>query len=314
KKAFFKLFLICLVILNIFLVSADNLSLDLKTTADYKQDYFILQKNITKELIFNSKFNLDNCYNCKVVYSYNVFFDNSLNYNNLQDLEIQLSKSEILFNNYFNSNLVVFIRPKSELSSLITLEINAKVFDNSNNLIANSSKYIKLIFEKTMQNSNTSFENYNQFYSGYSFDKPIAIIMDMYDKDKIKLNIYSTQYFTYDINCYTQKKDENYILYDINYNTGKADNFEIIISLDVNKDVNAFESNLYCYAFNKDNRYEFKAIKIKYLNKEVDPDAENNILSQMYLKTNTDIKSTKFIIIIIVAIVGIIVLWALFNS
>lgn len=234
-----------------------NLVIDQLTPVDRSDNYFYLSKNSIKEINFNVFFksNTDDLSEKKIIYSSEIL---SNNFNN--NVRFDLSKSEEYFFKDLDSYLQLKVVTKESVESSYILKIEAKVYDNFNNLITTQRNYLYFVYDDLVGDN-----IYNSF-NGFNYSRSVALITNKNDFDVIRIKTNTTKNTGYDISC---KANNSLISTDIIY-IQKTNEFDLNISIKDGLDsfLVADKYLISCYAFNAYENIKLKDIILVYENKE----------------------------------------------
>ena len=220
--------------------------------ADQLENQFDLFKNDLKEINFKVSFDSKNTFEKKVIYSYEVLSNNF----NENKVSLDLSKKEEYFLKNLNSNLQLKVLTKEFSESSFVLKIEAKVYDNYNNLIDYTRTYL------SFQANNKDLEN-TDLFSGFNYSRSLALIEHKNDFDVIKI---TTKNKGYDLYC---KSDNPALETNINY-PQKEGEFDLNISVDKSYSFLENRSIVSCYAFTATEKIKLKDIVVIYENREIE--------------------------------------------
>lgn len=222
------------------------------TISDQSENQFYVFKNDLKEINFNVSFESENISEKKVIYNYEVLSNNF----NKNQVSLDLSKSEEYFFTNLNSNLQLRVITKDFVDSSFVLKIEAKVYDNYNNLIDNTRTYL------SFKANNKDIES-RDYFNGFNYSRSVALITNKNDFDIIKI---TTKNKGYDIYCNSENPSLKTI---INY-IQKDKEFDLNISVDKNHSFLENRSIVSCYAFNATEKIKLKDIIVVYENRAVE--------------------------------------------
>lgn len=220
--------------------------------ADELENQFDLFKNNLKEINFKVSFDSKNSFEKKVIYSYEVLSNNF----NKDKVSLDLSKKEEYFFKNLNSNLQLKVLTKEFSESSFVLKIEAKVYDNYNNLIDYTRTYL------SFQANNKDLKN-TDYFNGFNYSRSLALIEHKNDFDVIKI---TTKNKGYDLYC---KSDNPALETNINY-PQKEGEFDLNISVDKNYSFLENRSIVSCYAFTATDKIKLKDIVVIYENREIE--------------------------------------------
>ncbi|MDD5316786.1 MAG: hypothetical protein PHX33_07205 [Candidatus Cloacimonetes bacterium] len=220
--------------------------------ADQLENQFDLFKNDLKEINFKVSFDSKNTFEKKVIYSYEVLSNNF----NENKVSLDLSKKEEYFFKNLNSNLQLKVLTKEFSESSFVLKIEAKVYDNYNNLIDYTRTYL------SFQANNKDLKN-TDYFNGFNYSRSLALIEHKNDFDVIKI---TTKNKGYDLYC---KSDNPALETNINY-PQKEGEFDLNISVDKNYSFLENRSVVSCYAFTATDKIKLKDIVVIYENREIE--------------------------------------------
>lgn len=220
--------------------------------ADQLENQFDLFKNDLKEINFKVSFDSKNTFEKKVIYSYEVLSNNF----NKNKVSLDLSKKEEYFFKNLNSNLQLKVLTKEFSESSFVLKIEAKVYDNYNNLIDYTRTYL------SFQANNKDIKN-TDYFNGFNYSRSLALIEHKNDFDVIKI---TTKNKGYDLYC---KSDNPALETNINY-PQKEGEFDLNISVDKNYSFLENKSVVSCYAFTATEKIKLKDIVVIYENREIE--------------------------------------------
>lgn len=220
--------------------------------ADQLENQFDLFKNDLKEINFKVSFDSKNTFEKKVIYSYEVLSNNF----NKDKVSLDLSKKEEYFFKNLNSNLQLKVLTKEFSESSFVLKIEAKVYDNYNNLIDYTRTYL------SFQANNKDIKN-TDYFNGFNYSRSLALIEHKNDFDVIKI---TTKNKGYDLYC---KSDNPALETNINY-PQKEGEFDLNISVDKNYSFLENRSIVSCYAFTATDKIKLKDIVVIYENREIE--------------------------------------------
>lgn len=220
--------------------------------ADQLENQFDLFKNDLKEINFKVSFDSKNTFEKKVIYSYEVLSNNF----NKNKVSLDLSKKEEYFFKNLNSNLQLKVLTKEFSESSFVLKIEAKVYDNYNNLIDYTRTYL------SFQANNKDIKN-TDYFNGFNYSRSLALIEHKNDFDVIKI---TTKNKGYDLYC---KSDNPALETNINY-PQKEGEFDLNISVDKNYSFLENKSVVSCYAFTATDKIKLKDIVVIYENREIE--------------------------------------------
>jgi hypothetical protein len=257
------------------------------TKSDQLENQFDLFKNDLKEINFKVSFDSKNSFEKKVIYSYDVLSNNF----NKNKVSLDLSKKEEYFFKNLNSNLQLKVLTKEFSESSFLLKIEAKVYDNYNNLIDYTRIYL------SFQANNKDLEN-TDLFSGFNYSRSLALIENKNDFDIIKI---TTKNKGYDLYC---KSDNPALETNINY-PQKEGEFDLNISVDKNYSFLENRSIVSCYAFTATEKIKLKDIIVIYENREIEYLEEEKInkidlttLLSFTKNTNKNILTLVFIFVL----------------
>ena len=238
-----------------------NLVIDQLTSVDRSDNYFYLSKNSIKEINFNVFFNsnTDDLSEKKIIYSSEILSNNF----NSNQVKFDLSKSEEYFFKNLNSNLQLTIITKDIIDSSFILKIEAKVYDNYNNLITTQRKYLYFI----SNNLDGDIADSQYGFNGFNYSRSVALIKNKNDFDVIRIKTNSFQNTGYDISC---KANNSLISTEIIY-IQKTNEFDLNISIKDGLDsfLVADKYLISCHAFNAYENIKLKDIILVYENKDI---------------------------------------------
>jgi len=238
-----------------------NLVIDQLTPVDRSDNYFYLSKNSIKEINFNVFFksNTDDLSEKKIIYSSEILSNNF----NSNQVKFDLSKSEEYFFKNLNSNLQLTIITKDIIDSSFILKIEAKVYDNYNNLITTQRKYLYFI----SNNLDGDIADSQYGFNGFNYSRSVALIKNKNDFDVIRIKTNSFQNTGYDISC---KANNSLISTEIIY-IQKTNEFDLNISIKDGLDsfLLADKYLISCHAFNAYENIKLKDIILVYENKDI---------------------------------------------
>ncbi len=238
-----------------------NLVIDQLTSVDRSDNYFYLSKNSIKEINFNVFFNsnTDDLSEKKIIYSSEILSNNF----NSNQVKFDLSKSEEYFFKNLNSNLQLTIITKDIIDSSFILKIEAKVYDNYNNLITTQRKYLYFI----SNNLDGDIADSQYGFNGFNYSRSVALIKNKNDFDVIRIKTNSFQNTGYDISC---KANNSLISTEIIY-IQKTNEFDLNISIKDGLDsfLLADKYLISCHAFNAYENIKLKDIILVYENKDI---------------------------------------------
>jgi len=238
-----------------------NLVIDQLTSVDRSDNYFYLSKNSIKEINFNVFFNsnTDDLSEKKIIYSSEILSNNF----NSNQVKFDLSKSEEYFFKNLNSNLQLTIITKDIIDSSFILKIEAKVYDNYNNLITTQRKYLYFI----SNNLDGDIADSQYGFNGFNYSRSVALIKNKNDFDVIRIKTNSFQNTGYDISC---KANNSLINTEIIY-IQKTNEFDLNISIKDGLDsfLVADKYLISCHAFNAYENIKLKDIILVYENKDI---------------------------------------------
>ena len=220
--------------------------------ADQLENQFDLFKNDLKEINFKVSFDSKNTFEKKVIYSYEVLSNNF----NENKVSLDLSKKEEYFFTNLNSNLQLKVLTKEFSESSFVLKIEAKVYDNYNNLIDYTRTYL------SFQANNKDIKN-TDYFNGFNYSRSLALIEHKNDFDVIKI---TTKNKGYDLYC---KSDNPALETNINY-PQKEGEFDLNISVDKSYSFLENRSIVSCYAFTATDKIKLKDIVVTYENREIE--------------------------------------------
>ena len=220
--------------------------------ADQLENQFDLFKNDLKEINFKVSFDSKNSFEKKVIYSYEVLSNNF----NKNKVSLDLSKTEEYFFTNLNSNLQLKVLTKEFSESSFVLKIEAKVYDNYNNLIDYTRTYL------SFQANNKDIKN-TDYFNGFNYSRSLALIEHKNDFDVIKI---TTKNKGYDLYC---KSDNPALETNINY-PQKEGEFDLNISVDKSYSFLENRSIVSCYAFTATDKIKLKDIVVIYENREIE--------------------------------------------
>jgi len=220
--------------------------------ADQLENQFDLFKNDLKEINFKVSFDSKNTFEKKVIYSYEVLSNNF----NKNKVSLDLSKKEEYFFKNLNSNLQLKVLTKEFSESSFVLKIEAKVYDNYNNLIDYTRTYL------SFQANNKDIKN-TDYFNGFNYSRSLALIEHKNDFDVIKI---TTKNKGYDLYC---KSDNPALETNINY-PQKEGEFDLNISVDKSYSFLENRSVVSCYAFTATEKIKLKDIVVIYENREIE--------------------------------------------
>lgn len=239
-----------------------QLEIEQLTPVDRSDNYFYLSKNSIKEINFNVVFrsNTDDLSEKKIIYSSEILSNNF----NSNQVKFDISKSEEYFFKNLSSNLQLKVITKDIIDSSFILKIEAKVYDNYNNLITTQRKYLYFI------SNNLDVDNIKDFqygFNGFNYSRSVALITNKNDFDTIRIKTNSFQNTGYDISC---KANNSLISTEIIY-IQKTNEFDLNISIKEGLDsfLLADKYLISCHAFNAYENIKLKDIILVYENKDI---------------------------------------------
>ncbi len=246
---------IILIIPNIF----SQANIFLETASDVKENKFYISKNINKTI----NFRLDTDYFATYQNFMRAEYDLTVYSNNLNQIDLSLSKKEEYFISKVNSNFFLNIRGLNFIDQKIKLKIKVNIYDVFNNLIDSQHIYLDLVSNNSEYDFIDSPINKVPDYKGYSLSRDKMILLNKFDKDLITIKNHVDYNLLYDIKCFIDKED---LILDLRY----INNNEFSLEVFPDSDINNFLSKYYinCYAFNKDDVHKIRTITVNYMEPE----------------------------------------------
>ncbi|MFA5745968.1 MAG: hypothetical protein WCX82_01310 [archaeon] len=236
------------------LISAkEQAVLSILTTPDKDADTYYVSNYSTREITFESTYNLGNNQEGKAVYSLQVSPDTS-------GLDIELSTIESNFINDLDSKEVLYINTE-KLTGNKTVQLRVSIFDNYNNLLSTKVKFLKLV----PNNSNDYYEYTKDHtapkYIGYNLSRKVSVINGYKDSDLISIFTTTEDGYVKDITCISSNSA---IVTNLIYKDSKQT--DLNISIDVNGTLQSGDYIINCFVYNAYDKEEVAEIKLRYTN------------------------------------------------
>ncbi len=252
--------LLSLLLILVFIIPntlAYNISIDLDTQPDQYENRFYISQSTTRQIIFNinSDYLPEEYYNqTKIEYFLKLYPEDGL-----QNISLELSKNKDNFISEVNSELALNINSNNFKNNLIKVAITATLFDEYNNIINSSSKYITLIANNSLDDFTYTINRAEPRFQGYNFERNKMYLLNSEDTDSISIKEHVAYEYLYDIKC---NSNHPAIITKTNYKENQE--FDLNISIDINKEIEKGYYEINCYAYNRDNKFDFKPIIVKY--------------------------------------------------
>ena len=267
--------LILLIIPNIY---SSSISVNISTTPDNRNNVFYITQSTARAITFDVYSNylpLEQFKESKVEYTLETSSEKPM-----QNISMSLSKNTEYFRSKVDTQVTLNIRPNNFNNNLIKVIVNAKLYDEYNNLIASNSKLITLVSNNSKEFYPSTYNKTEPKFNGYDYSRSTSILLNKYDKDTIKIKEYIRYGFTYNLKC---TASNNGIITKTKYLGNN--NFDLNLSIDNNKTINAGNYIVKCNAYNRNNNYNLKPITVQYF--------DQNINEPITLKPNKDMNTSN---------------------
>ncbi len=242
------------------------------TTPDIAPDRFYFSQNIVRQINFSihSDYVSSVPYkNPKVKYTLVVYPESEVT----KGTYFKLSATEDEFLSEVNSTIGVEVIAKDFTENLVKIKVVADLYDEYNNLIASGFKTITLITNNSIDDFTYTPQRDEPRFKGIVYSKDVSYIINKTDIDVIKIKSYSDYNYVYDIKCIT---DNPGLVTETSY---EGDNiFDLNISIDATKYISKGAYQINCYAYNKDNQFDLKVIRLNYLDESIIIRTDTNII------------------------------------
>ena len=236
---------------------------DSLTVPDVLPDRFYVSQNIIRQINFSIKSDYVSGVPYKnpiVKYTLSVYPESEVT----KGTYFKLSSNQEEFLSEINSTIGIEVIAKDFTENLVKVKVTADLYDEYNNLIATGYKSITLI----TNNSNNDFpytpHRDEPNFKGIFYSREVSYLINKADNDLIKIKSYSDFNYVYDIKC----NSDNQGLITRTLYTG--DNmFDLNISIDSSKNISKGTYQINCYAYNQDNKFDLKVIRLNYLDESI---------------------------------------------
>lgn len=236
---------------------------DSLTVPDVLPDRFYVSQNIVRQIYFSVHSNYTSSVPYKnpiVKYTLSVYPESEVT----KGTYFKLSTTEEEFLSEINSSVGIEVIAKDFTDNLVKVKVTADLYDEYNNLIATGYKSITLITNNSNNDYTYTPHRDEPSFKGISYSRDVSYLINKADNDLIKIKSYSDLNYVYDIKC---NADNQGLITKIMY-TG--DNiFDLNISIDASKSLSKGTYQINCYAYNQDNQFDLKIIKLIYLDEPI---------------------------------------------
>lgn len=191
-----------------------------------------------------------------------------------KDLELSLSKQEDFFVSGNSSSFFLNIRSLDFTNETINLRLLVTAYDVLDNVVDDSSFYLKLISNNSEYDFPTTPNKSVPYSNGYSVSREkMLLINSSNDSDTIFFKNHTTSFLEYGLSCFFE--DDSFLDLDIDY---KGENI-YAIKVSMKQDVFDFNptNTLFCKSFNKNDVVYLRPITINIL------ENKNNMQENFYL-------------------------------
>jgi hypothetical protein len=278
-------------IVTLFLVSAmaiisasstatPTIAVTLATTPDAKEEIFYLSKNTEQHIFFNVNSNAFEIQpeNNEYIVRYSLKISPEIQE---QEIQLSLSEDEQIFLSEINAEIAITILSQNFQNKTIRAEVTAELFDSYNNLIDTSSKTITIIANNSEDDFTYTKTRAEPRFRGIEYSRNIAYLHGINDSDIISVKLVADYDYLYGLECNPSNKA---ISADVKYNDNTK-YFDINLFIDSNT-IAKGTYFLNCLAYNKDNRFNLKPIKINYMDVNSSIVIQNNTANK---DSNTEV-------------------------
>jgi hypothetical protein len=236
---------------------------DSLTVPDVLPDRFYVSQNIVRQINFSIKSDYVSLVPYKnpiVKYTLSVYPESEVT----KGTYFKLSTNQEEFLSEINSTVGVEVIAKAFTENLVKVKVTAELYDEYNNLIATGYKSITLITNNSNNDYTYTPHRDEPSFKGISYSRDVSYLINKADNDLIKIKSYSDFNYVYDIKC----NADNQGLITRTLYTG--DNiFDLNISIDSSKNLSKGTYQIKCYAYNQDNQFDLKVIRLNYLDESI---------------------------------------------
>jgi len=258
---------------------------DSLTVPDILPDRFYVSQNIVRLINFSIKSDYVSLVPYKnpiVKYNLTVYPESEVT----KGTYFNLSTNQEEFLSEINSTVGIEVIAKNFTENIVKIKITANLYDEYNNLIATGFKSVTLITNNSLDDFPYTPQRDEPRFKGIVYSRDVSYLINKMDNDLIKIKSYSDFNYVYDIKCNV----DNFGL--ITKTMYVGDNvFDLNISIDSSKNILKGTYQINCYAYNQDNKFDLKVIRLNYLDEPIIKIADTNtIIDSPKPKTTSSFK------------------------
>ncbi len=176
----------------------------------------------------------------------------------------RLSSNQEEFLSEINSTVGIEVIAKNFTENIVKIKITADLYDEYNNLIATGFKSVTLITNNSLDDFPYTPQRDEPRFKGIVYSRDVSYLINKVDNDLIKIKSYSDFNYVYDIKC---NADNIGLITKTSYTGDNVFDLNILIDSSQNLLKGTYQIN--CYAYNQDNLFDLKVIRLNYLDEPI---------------------------------------------